>query len=442
MVEYDAPLLLCHVSRAWRHLALNTPRLWVSLHICLPPSDRVSFMNNWAKEWLSRSGILPLSISFFADRPFSETFDQDLGTVFDTLISFSLRWEHIRFNMPTYTTFSPLASLSPADVPSLRTATVTIKGFGRTSNDHPLDPVADWDNLSFLGSTGVHSACISANSTNLSLLPLRWERLRRLSFRGTFAVNAPVALAILKQCPLLEMCSLMVLLGDLPPLSPCRLEHLRDLYVMDRGGGFGSMQLFANLVAPKLAYLQYTGEFYTSECPFTPMLSSSRSLERLGVYSSGVHKQVLLDTLSLVPTLRHLLLSGEPVFGNDDDAWHTDPFFILSLNEVATGGGVLCPNLEDIELLEFVEMSDETLLQFIQARAGPATRLSRVHASLRRERQVDILPLLQTLTEDGLGVSLDYKPRSEPWERVPHTYLPWKGLEWNAWAPFSQSDPW
>ncbi|KAJ7142018.1 hypothetical protein C8R43DRAFT_892128 [Mycena crocata] len=31
----EAPLLLCHISRTWRALALGTPILWASLHIPL-----------------------------------------------------------------------------------------------------------------------------------------------------------------------------------------------------------------------------------------------------------------------------------------------------------------------------------------------------------------------------------------------------------------------
>ncbi|KAJ6561762.1 hypothetical protein B0H19DRAFT_901463, partial [Mycena capillaripes] len=36
MSSAEAPILLCHVCRAWRNLALSTPRLWASLHIVAP----------------------------------------------------------------------------------------------------------------------------------------------------------------------------------------------------------------------------------------------------------------------------------------------------------------------------------------------------------------------------------------------------------------------
>ncbi|KAJ7887389.1 hypothetical protein B0H13DRAFT_1627509 [Mycena leptocephala] len=32
----ESPLLFCHVCKAWRNLALLTPRLWKSLHIVAP----------------------------------------------------------------------------------------------------------------------------------------------------------------------------------------------------------------------------------------------------------------------------------------------------------------------------------------------------------------------------------------------------------------------
>ncbi|KAJ6561749.1 hypothetical protein B0H19DRAFT_943110, partial [Mycena capillaripes] len=36
MSSAEAPLLLCHVCRAWRSLALSIPHLWASLHIVAP----------------------------------------------------------------------------------------------------------------------------------------------------------------------------------------------------------------------------------------------------------------------------------------------------------------------------------------------------------------------------------------------------------------------
>ncbi|KAE9397862.1 hypothetical protein BT96DRAFT_822742, partial [Gymnopus androsaceus JB14] len=63
----EAPLLLTTVCRHWRIVSLNTPLLWNSLHLFLPPhlsSDVCSRRVAGAKLWLKRSGSLPLFISF------------------------------------------------------------------------------------------------------------------------------------------------------------------------------------------------------------------------------------------------------------------------------------------------------------------------------------------------------------------------------------------
>ncbi|KAJ4471456.1 hypothetical protein J3R30DRAFT_3299633, partial [Lentinula aciculospora] len=64
---YQAPLILTTICRSWRLTAINTPRLWNSLHVYLPPhlsrltcSRRISGITTWLK----RSGSLPLSLSF------------------------------------------------------------------------------------------------------------------------------------------------------------------------------------------------------------------------------------------------------------------------------------------------------------------------------------------------------------------------------------------
>ncbi|KAJ7512688.1 hypothetical protein B0H11DRAFT_2267764 [Mycena galericulata] len=421
MAEADAPLLLCHVSRAWRKLALTTPRLWASLHICIPSDSRISLMNDAVTEWLEWRGPPPTP---------------DIKTLINTLAGFSLRWEHMHFILPWYNNLDPLASLSPADVPILRT--VTVRGFLR--DDDPADSVADWNNLSFVGGPSVDSVCIAPGS-NMLLIPLRWERLRRLSIRSVVPIFAGQALVVLKQCPLLETCSLVLraahISGHVPP--PCRMEHLRHLYVQDHPSG--AVDFFENLVAPNLTCLEYVASGDGgADFPFISMLSSSRSLERLNLLVSIVLTKTLLDTLSLVPTIRQLLLSQEP--RSPADRWSNKPFgdrdpHFVSLLNSANAGGPLCPNLESIELWQFEAMSDQTLLDFIEERSRPAlgctTRLLSVRAIIPRERQADITPPLQPLIQDGLTLSLDYEPR--PLVKTYHSPSTNLQLRDADWAP-------
>ncbi|KAJ7140702.1 hypothetical protein C8R44DRAFT_604206, partial [Mycena epipterygia] len=63
MAGEESPLLLCQICSAWRELALSAPRLWSSLHIVIPDRSRVDDLADTVTAWLSRSGILPLSLS-------------------------------------------------------------------------------------------------------------------------------------------------------------------------------------------------------------------------------------------------------------------------------------------------------------------------------------------------------------------------------------------
>ncbi|KAJ7157211.1 hypothetical protein C8R46DRAFT_959114 [Mycena filopes] len=61
-----APLLLFYVCRAWRKIALSTPRLWDSLHLfhsTIRRFPRTSTMAKVITDWFSRAGSSPLTLS-------------------------------------------------------------------------------------------------------------------------------------------------------------------------------------------------------------------------------------------------------------------------------------------------------------------------------------------------------------------------------------------
>ncbi|KAJ7730695.1 hypothetical protein DFH07DRAFT_945363 [Mycena maculata] len=423
MTEQDAPLLLCHVCRLWKSLALSTPRLWASLHISVPSNDRtLSSITGAVSGWLSRSGILPLSISV-ASR---ETHDPPT-MLLNTLIGFSLRWGHISFAFHTYQSLDPLASLSPADVPILRT--VAVKGFGVFVVDFlPRSPDAESNNFRFMGSTSIHSITCP-NLLSLSI-PLQWEQLRQLCVPGGpgTSMSAEMAFGILQKCPLLETCLLEITPGPDPPATLCRMEHMRNLRVSATHGG---AEFFDHLITPNLACLEYTS-YEGLAC--IPILTSSPPLERLILRAFPMPTETFLEALSLVPTLRQLLIAAEPWLlpALALDGNNPDPLAMLSLNRTDTGD-VLCPNLEQLELRNLGAMSDETLFEFIMGRGAleGVSRLSSIQALFPRPMQINIIPLLQPLIDDGLAVSLDYPSFPSL------SYSPSKGLEQNGadWAP-------
>ncbi|KAF5338708.1 hypothetical protein D9611_013346 [Ephemerocybe angulata] len=66
----DAPIVLTHVCRRWRHIAHSTPRLWSRLHIkpLAKVTDEYNATHNDrsipTKEWIQRASAIPLSLSF------------------------------------------------------------------------------------------------------------------------------------------------------------------------------------------------------------------------------------------------------------------------------------------------------------------------------------------------------------------------------------------
>ncbi|KAJ7168662.1 hypothetical protein C8R46DRAFT_1350259 [Mycena filopes] len=118
MAEREAPLLICHVCSGWRSIAFTTPRLWSSLHVVI--RDKADTTLILAKEWLTRAGVLPLSLSIGCSRSLDKIPDD--YPLLSLFLSVSKRWKSIQFATPMdrHDLLSArLATLSPADVPTL-----------------------------------------------------------------------------------------------------------------------------------------------------------------------------------------------------------------------------------------------------------------------------------------------------------------------------------
>ncbi|KAF9058577.1 hypothetical protein BDP27DRAFT_1240626, partial [Rhodocollybia butyracea] len=62
----SSSLLMTTICRHWRRVAINTPILWSSLHIHLPPhlsEEMASQQTAGVNLWLERSATLPISVS-------------------------------------------------------------------------------------------------------------------------------------------------------------------------------------------------------------------------------------------------------------------------------------------------------------------------------------------------------------------------------------------
>ncbi|KAF7374285.1 hypothetical protein MSAN_00311600 [Mycena sanguinolenta] len=434
----DPPLLLCHICQRWRRLALSTPGLWASLHIALPPIDdsrtaqspKLREIDDAVQAWLSRSGSLPISISFVVHGSGSGHYP--IQQLLDVFTQHSRRWKSIRFDFPTHNLLAGFEALSPADVPLLRSAIISgfestrLGGFSSKAEGRPY--------LSFLGAPTLDS--LSILHGNYDSLVVRWDALQHVSFQ-MIGLWADRALELLRQCPALETCTLFI--DTFPPRSdavvsqPCHLPHLKRLSVMDIGL---MTEFFQYLVIPNLRCLEYTYWGRATSPGLLPcffILPSASCLESLHLRVNTMTTDALAAGLRLVPTLRELRLSGEPPILNTGSKFpEYDPGLIplLTPNSTTLEDAVLCPHLQHITLLRFSAMTDAALLAFLLARTDPSlptgTRLTsaRVHISRPPDTDSNITftPTLQQRMADGLQLSLEY--RVSPREQLPRSSFP------------------
>ncbi|KAJ7767218.1 hypothetical protein B0H16DRAFT_1366539 [Mycena metata] len=425
-----SPLLLCHICRAWRNLAISTPRLWTSLHIVAPATPmQVERLNTIVDLWLSRTGVLPLSIS--VAQSFRAESDSDFATLVQNLIRYSPRWSSIRFSFHQNSSFDPLAALSVADVPILKTAVI----------DHFSGSTTGFR---FLATSTLRSASLRRGTPQI---PLPWDQLHHL-FLGEAAACETVAagLDLLRGCPSLETCALAFVesispaTGSVPSVSTCRMEHLRHLSVLDNEIPGGTVDFFKHLDVPNLEFLEYvTG--HVEEFPFTPLLT--HRLQRLSLNVKYLASETLIGCLRLLPTLHELFIQHDP-FSYRGTPRHPDNTFWAAMNPVApTPHNVLCPQLRSVEFANFTGLSDDMALEFIRARteSQPAgiARLQKFRADFNRPKSVDITTALQQPVADGLDLILHYdddrvkySPAQENDIRMPNGELSFDGWR-RAW---------
>ncbi|KAJ7759451.1 hypothetical protein DFH07DRAFT_772263 [Mycena maculata] len=449
-----APLLLCHISQGWRNLALSTPRLWTSLHIHAPPvshpiagSHKCHQINDAVKTWLSRSGSLPLSISFVAvsaellyfpsdvsQEQVTETSESESSTILETLIQFSHRWRHIGLEMSLDHYFTPLAALSPSDVPILHSAVIG-----------SINGAEVWNNLSFLGAITLDAVSLR-HLGDVRARGIHWAGLSHLAvyvdrFQGDGPLSSSDALSILRQCPNLETCVLSTREHGIPSQvhsQPCHMTRLSRFSIHN-----GGHNLFQNLILPNLRLLQYTADFGGQpgkKLPLSPIFSSSNGLENLRLDVYNLSGDALIEILRIAPALRQLTVVGEPLLVLGDNHWiqDRDDRLVPLLTPIEGPDLILCPYLQSLTLLDFQALSDDALLAFILARTGPhldhTARLSSIFIRFNRPRQVDIIPSLQQQITDGLEICLHHQPRSPTLDIPAHSVVDFN-------EPYSNWDP-
>ncbi|KAJ6524689.1 hypothetical protein DFH09DRAFT_1189260 [Mycena vulgaris] len=389
IISNESPLLLCRICSDWRRLALSTPRLWAAVHVVIPNEPKGQVLAGLLKDWLNRSGVLPLFISMVFSRVCTREYDA-VALALGLLTSFSRRWGNIQFDFPHYGYFATFANLCPDDVPMLQS--IAVHGLGRSFSWGQLDDSLSYQFMSFLDTPSLRNLTISC-IRELRALQLPWANLNVLVVEDV--ISCDYAIAILRQCPALETCALLIS-PRVPTTNVQESTSLPRLRFLTISGALKStaISLFAILDAPSLRSL-------THSPPLSPLLAGSLEHFTLTVMElpGDVHK-----CLADMPLLQDLELK----------AYHE--YFVEQL--IPSGNApasVLCPALRSLVLIGLnATVSDDALLQLVRGRTSSrpqgVARLSRLSCTAARHMQTDILPLLQEEISLGLVISLEEGP--------------------------------
>lgn len=312
-----APLLLCHVCRKWRAVALSSPHLWttmsviVRLGVAVPAPDLVSV-------WLRRSGALPLNLALYQQNE-STANRVAAGHILDLFKRHISQWGDIHFEL-----FGPHYSCSL--IPSER-ARPLLREF-RLYTSH-LFPEQEKDLFSVLNHAPQLESLHVSRIPDLDLfggspIPIPWVQLVHLSLDYVPAVGT--ALHILNTCPNLKHCSMKIDTARGSLLYPP--PHLPKLHTLSINLGFESLSCFLEqLTLPKLVDLTVfvrgpLEQYGWAQEQFDAFLTRSNChIRRLEIHDTGMSSSQFMGCLQHA-NLQELV---ELVIDDTRD-WTWDPF--------------------------------------------------------------------------------------------------------------------
>lgn len=274
----EAPLLLAHICRHWRNVALDTPNLWAQLRLEIPrnflsETSRLEGRLCALHFWLAHSRSTPISVRLCLDNQYVWNAKQAtipveskavLTKIAETLLEHRHRWENINILFPK-STIMQFYDIAHQDYPNLKHLKLRIHNLPEledsNSRDRVFSPSAFPSSLRSL-ELGYMEMRITQSmlGSHLRKLVLKNVRLSRDVF-----VMFPTAF------PLLEKLSFIVDRGVIPDASAEEVEvasNKRDFAVLDHLTSF-SLSVFMNnrvhilinsIITPALTHLAVCDE--------------------------------------------------------------------------------------------------------------------------------------------------------------------------------------
>jgi hypothetical protein len=391
--------------------------LWSSISVTTRNNSDVERQLEDVGAWLGRSGLQPLAISLclggvgWGIDPDAEV---DLDPILDLFISFIGRWENVHLEL-----VGPLRgsiwSIHLLRAPLLRRFKVVFE-YGADQVLEPLfSMLSDSPNLTDIAS---YDNCDAAIHIDASAPP--WSHLTR--FETNHHLEVMECFHVLRLCPNLIDCAFhRVALFELPSPIPDDMSivhrHLRVLTLRVQYNDSDSFEFFDHLTLPALSafVIIFAGHDWP-QASFKAFLSRSGcSLKTIELHTAALSTHDIVELLSLLPTLKELLIRGSEV-----DPLGDTLFLHLIYDETAQES-CLCPELEVITLYGYIAPSNGMLAKMLESRyrsdtsQARITRLRKFTVRLNPHRhgykqQKKYWKELETVRKRGLDVVMDRYP--------------------------------
>ncbi|KAF5372995.1 hypothetical protein D9758_001596 [Tetrapyrgos nigripes] len=371
-----APIQLTHVCRRWRSIVLDTPDLWSSMHIVIPKptsfrrESKCEGIRAAVKYFLKRSRDAPLSISLKA-RDYSGHAPghspEEVKKILACLLPHSKRWRHLKFRMPFSWLTEATSGLTSEDLLCLETVLM----------DDGYPPF-------LMGAPKLHqlSLEVSGMQTISSVNSEEWRKIQVLKlFWRHFELDD--LFTVLARSTGLRACMVQLLFPSAvnphPSTETIVLPHLEKLCLTANSGNnlkriFDQLSL-ANLqelyIREHSSLVELTRSLATSLQGFFQRSSCSiTKLEIMIARSPKLTLDELCQFFCSLSTLEELVIV---------ENMHDDPFMDEQLLRAFTVTSpmtdVLCPKLKRMRLSDRFSFTEETLLEFVQARMNPLVML-------------------------------------------------------------------
>ena len=446
ITKEEAPTLLTQVCGGWRRIALNTPRLWASIHIPIPsinapipraPGDELLYemaldlrMTNRVtaiREWLSRSNDCPLSFTFGSDPTMVGPY-RHCDDIISLLLRQSTRWCRVSVSA-SKNYVAMFMALDGRQMPLLESITISetnLGGWGEPLSNADIHP----SQLSLFETPNLRTLKVSYLTQDITSLPVRWATLSHLSLYSNLGpLEVPQVFDLLKACTRLVSFQLITnspmyttshINFDLPTDRVVSLPFLEKLSLAYHTEVVYP-DIFDSMELPALREIDYHWPHRSSVQP--PLLSLLRkqghTITTLATNIVVFSEENFRSCLQHCPHLKKLIIVEvrfyPMLYFGDENTTATGIGLLESLSSSSSSGEYLCPELEVLESSMTILSSDQDVLDFLaRKQAGTFPTLSKMK-SLRlvfgREQEQPMAESVRPYVEEGLDLGLLYQFR-------------------------------